>query len=264
MKEIFLQIKKIIPLPWDYLEYLANLKKNITIKSNLEQKNIVHILIAFILSLSIIIFIAPHLTLKIDISNSLNIYNTILFFIYNAVPISILYMIFMYMFTYKYINIKSSFIFFLQSIKLFTIFNIFIGLMMLIGIDNISSKVLENCTNTIIYEEKNKSILIIIALLILITFYFVIYKETKKYLSNYYKKTFLLTILILFLIPSLNFLLGKSKYYPKIDTKKLIDSSKLCKNLSDVYILENKNCRTDNIREFIINCQNIINKEVFD
>ncbi|MDN5068267.1 hypothetical protein O8C94_05680 [Aliarcobacter butzleri] len=165
------------------------------------------------------------------------------------------------MFTYKYINIKNSFIFFLQSIKLFTIFNIFIGLMMLIGIDNIFSKVLENC-NTTIYEGTNELIFFIIAFLILITFYFVIYKETKKYLSDYYKKTFLLTILILFLTPSLNFLLGKSEYYPKIDTKELIDSSKLCKNLSDVYILENKNCKTDNIREFITNCQNIINEKL--
>lgn len=261
MKEIFLQIKKILPLPWDYLEYLINLKQNITIKSNLELKNIIYIFTGFILSLSVIIFIAPNLTLKIDISNSVNIYNTILFFIYNAVPISILYMIFMYMFTYKYINIKNSFIFFLQSIKLFTIFNIFIGLMMLIGIDNIFSKVLENC-NTTIYEGTNELIFFIISFLILITFYFVIYKETKKYLSDYYKKTFLLTILILFLTPSLNFLLGKSEYYPKIDTKELIDSSKLCKNLSDVYILENKNCKTDNIREFITNCQNIINEKL--
>ena len=61
MKKQLFELIKTFPLPWDYILYIINLRKILSIQSNLDSSNFIKIWIGFIGTMPALNFIIPML-----------------------------------------------------------------------------------------------------------------------------------------------------------------------------------------------------------
>lgn len=250
-----------LPFPIDFLEYLKKLPYILSIDSNRTFKNSSLIIAAFFTSIYFSGFLIPFLSLKFNILDSLDSINVIKFFIFNAIPISIIYALIIYLVTFKanrdFINLVALFV---QGIKFFTIFNVFLALFMAIAIDQLivnSINLLCNKIDANIYSMNIPTPLILIATA---SFMFgigwILLKPTYLFIAQSYsqfsKRVILLFLLsALGLISFLNHNLFSLSIYPKQDMKNLIIADKFCKEVLEIKMIQNKECSDVTVQKLV-------------
>lgn len=236
-------IKDTIPIPWSYLLHLKFIYFNSSIESN--NNNYMRIIFAFLTSISFIGFIVAYfLNLEFDFSNSVNKVEFGLFLLTNAIPLSIIYSLVMYLVTIKnYREIKNIFNFILQVIKFFIIGNVLIASFMLIAIDELMINQI-NIFNSPISTDSNHFFgIVIFSIVYVISFIFFIFKPTYQYLSKYHKWYKTTTVVILALTAFFNNNLYSLDFYPKNEPQKLIIAKKFCKEVLDITVNKTSSCK---------------------
>lgn len=276
MGKILESLKIAIPLPFSFLSYLKTLSLKLNIEHNYSPKNSALILSAFGGSLIFCSFLWPHLMkiwpLDFDALNSINSLGVVQFFIYNAIPLSVAYSIIFYIAIFKkdrkLINLWA---FFVQGIKFFTVANIAIALIMLYATSELITSGLNiflNQASLSLSLNSNKSAIILKASLFLLVMcvILILLIPTYKFLSNLYSETkfiYKVFILIAIMVSSStlnNIAFSSFDSYPKISAKNLLVADKFCKDISELKMIQNKQCEvnTSQVVEFRENCVNLL------
>ena len=213
------------------------------IENNINDK--FYIVGAFFMSIGASGFFAGLLLdLKFNISSSLNIMSSVLHFIYNTIPLAIIYSILMYLISMKFTKgYKTLFSFFLQVIKFFVVGNIIIAISLLIAIDQLyihNINIFEGSFNNM--NNKNLFTLIIGFLIYFWAIYKFMFNPTHSYLANHYSWNKTLSIVLISSTVYLNSTLYALDFYPKLETKSLVDKQKFCKEVSTIFLDKNVEC----------------------
>lgn len=269
IEKIYKSIKMAIPISLTHIEYFIKLIFISKIEDNRQINNSFTILAAFFSSIYFSKFLISSLSLKLNILDSLDSINTIKFFIHNALPISIVYAFVIYLTTFKFDKRPSNLIIlFIQGIKVFTIFNIFLALGMAYEINQLIMGNINPACHSIVMQELSNNApwyLILIAIgAFIYSIGWILIKPTYQFLSQAYSSypkwsIWLITLIAFIAISVLNHSLYS--LYPSVEAKEIIVSEKFCKEISELKILQNNECNLtkEDIMDFRQKCQNMIN-----
>jgi len=254
-------IKDLVKLPLNYLIYIKNIilkKQTIDYKKD----DILFHIGYFIISILVLEFAVSFYTdlnistIKIDLLKIINKPYTFIFYISNALPLGIIFSTIVYV-VIAYIDKKFSFYIlinsFIQVIKLFSILNIVIAIVMLVAINEL----MINQNNIFDFSEYNKAIqnnrmlymtILINALIVLISFFKIIfnplYRLLKKKLALFI--SILISILIFFSTSAINmYFYNTLSIYPKIESNKLLNKKEFCLQTINNSIENNETIRNN-------------------
>lgn len=116
---------------WDILISLYN---NIPMEKDAKPSKAFRILCGYVATLGLISIVSNIFPFTFNIYNSLNLFNSIIFMLYNVLPLVILFSLVGYMAVWlKNKSFSVAIAFFIQGIKFFFVASIVVGLLMLIG-----------------------------------------------------------------------------------------------------------------------------------
>jgi len=226
-------LKDMFKVPMAYMKYVWSLlttKQIIDLKQKLSDNDIGYFFISIIMIEMFLFFymnIYPN-GIQIDPINFFNKIQIFLFFTANAIPLAILFAFTTIIAIKKYT--KNVFLLLSnQVIKFFTIVNIIIAIIMILGINELITNnrniIIENDFK-LIYND-HTLLLSIILFMLPIVFYKILFAPLFRLLNKKSKmKTFIVTLTIFVSTVILNQL-----FYTKVSVEKLIDKKKFCKQV---------------------------------
>ncbi|MDD2906132.1 MAG: hypothetical protein PHC74_07510 [Sulfurimonas sp.] len=244
----FYLLKDIFKIPIAYIKYVWNLlttKQIIDLKQKISDNDIGYFFISIIMIEMFLFFymnIYPH-EIQIDPIKFFNKVYVFVFFTANAIPLAILFsfiiMIFIKRYTKNIFLLLSN-----QVIKFFSIVNIIIAIVMILGINEL----ITNNRNMLIENEfkliyNDHILLLSLTLLSLpIIFYKILLAPLYRLLYKNSKiKTLTLTIMIFILTVVFNQLSYHFlNFYPKVNIENLIDKKQFCKQVINYNIDTNR------------------------
>jgi len=237
-------IKDLVKLPLNYLIYIKNIifkKQTINYKNDDFMFHIGYFIISIIiLEYAVSFYTALNInTIQIDLLKMLNKPYIFIFYIFNALPLGIIFSIIVYI-TVASIDKKFSLPILINSfnqiVKLFSILNVVIAIIMLVGINEL----MINQNNIFDYDEykkaiQNNYILYITisanALIIFISFFKIVFNPLSKLLKKKFSLfiSILISLIIILSTVCINiYFYNTLSIYPKIEANKLINKKELC------------------------------------
>lgn len=124
MKKALIELKNIFPIDYNYIKYLKTISPSID--SNINFNTFVKIIVAFVGSIFFSDCILSYTPLTIKLNEVVDFYYLLKVYILNAISYSVLLAIFVLIFLKK---TKFFLAYFIQGIKMFTIFNLTLSLL---------------------------------------------------------------------------------------------------------------------------------------
>ncbi|WP_375723493.1 hypothetical protein LXN10_13400 [Arcobacter sp. KX21116] len=254
-------IKDLVKLPLNYFIYIKNI---ILKKHTIDYQNydILYHIGYFIISIIILDYVVGFYTtlnintIQIDLLKMVNKPYIFIFYIFNALPLGIIFSTIVYS-TVASIDKKFSFLIlinsFSQIIKLFSILNVVIAIIMLVGINEL----IINQNNIFDYNEYKKAIqnnyilyITIFAnvVIILISFFKIVFNPLSRLLKKKFSLfiSILISLIIILTTVAINtYLYNTLSIYPKIEAKKLINKKEFCLQTINHSIENNETLRNE-------------------
>lgn len=222
MKKIFTELKNILPFDYNYFNYLRTISPSVD--NNINFNAFIKIIIAFVCSIFFSNFILSYSNLTIKLNESINFYYLLKIYILNTLSYSFILSILVFFFLKKMIYFFS---YFIQGIKMYTIFNLTISLLFVFLI-NIKINSYLNLDSTSFF---------LFSILLLFMQGYILYKFLYKELVvslSIIKHSRKIALFIFFCVPYFNNFIYQNLSYNHVDINKLFSKKIVCDQLIDV------------------------------